>query len=246
MAGQLALRYVEVPESVKNSRALAADGSVPGEPPRRPRAQVGAFLDLRFDEALDAFLARNIVTPEEWRRMDAQARERSFTATMLASDSLRETAFDELARAIDEGSTLADFARELRTQERSLGVTPSDPAYVETVFRTNMSTAYTAGRLTQMESPAVLAAQPYVQYRAIIDGRTTSLCRYLDGITFNRRTDPGWAKFAPPNHFNCRSTIQTLPASRVSASQVVRSDSVDSRGQPMPGFDSAPTLALSV
>jgi len=164
---------------------------------------------------------------------------------MLASDSLRETAFDELARVIDEGSTMADFARELRTQERSLGVTQSDPAYVETVFRTNMSASYAAGRIHQMSTPAVLAAMPYVQIRAVVDGRTTSICRYLDGLVFNRRTDPGWSKYAAPNHFNCRTGEVPLPASRVSPSQVIHSSQVDARGEPAPGFDAPPSLGLS-
>jgi SPP1 gp7 family putative phage head morphogenesis protein len=229
MAGQLALRLVEVPESM-SIRTLDARRS--------------SFLSLTFKEALEAFRARRVVSPEEWARLEREARERAFTATRLATDSLREHAFDELVRALAEGSTFADFASSLRTQEASLGVTPSDPAYLDTIFRTNMATAYTAGRLQQMQSPSVVRVQPYVQYRAVIDGRTTSVCRYLDGLVFDRRTDPGWSKYAPPNHYNCRSTIVTLPASRVSPSQVVRSDQIDARGQPVAPFDAAPTLAL--
>lgn len=240
MAGQLAMRLVEVNDAGK--RALAADGGTGGPSPFRP--QIRGFFGLTFKEALDEFLRRGVVSPDEWQRMSDEARQRAFTATLLSSEALRDTAYFELARSLEEGGTFADFARELRTQERSLGVTAADPAYLETVFRTNLSTAYTAGRIHQMSSPEVLAAHPYVQYRAIIDGRTTSVCRYLDGLTFDRRTDPGWARFAPPNHFNCRSQIVTLPASRVSPSQVVRSDSIDSRGQPAPGFDSPPSLAL--
>ena len=125
-------------------------------------------------------------------------------------------------------------------------MTPSDPRYLETVFRTNIATAYSAGRVEQMGTPEVLAARPYVQIRAVVDGRTTSICRYLNGLIFNRVTDPGWAKYAAPNHFNCRTTEVVLAPSAVQQSQVIRSDQVDQRGEPMEGFDGPPSLALDV
>ncbi len=206
-----------------------------------PRA---TFLSLPFQEAIDDFRRRGIVTPEQWRAMDAAARTRAFTATLLATDSLRDTAHAQIARALEDGTTLREFAAALRSGEASLGVTPSDPAYLETVFRTNIATAYSAGRVQQMGSPAVLAARPYVQIRAIIDGRTTSVCRYLNGLTFNRQTDPGWSKYAAPNHFNCRTTEVVLETSRVTQSQVIHSSDVDSRGEPAPGFDGPPSLSL--
>jgi SPP1 gp7 family putative phage head morphogenesis protein len=228
MGGQLQVRVVEVPE---------AGG-------RRSNAPRAPFLSLPFDEAIDDFRSRAIVTPEEWRRMDAAARARAFTAAGLAADSLREHAYERLLAALQDGSTLRDFAAQLRSQEISLGVTPSDPAYVDTIFRTNIGAAYGSGRLMQLASAPVLAARPYVQIRATIDGRTTSTCRYLDGLVFNRATDPGWSKYAAPNHFNCRTTEVALSSARVSPSQVIRSDSVDARGEPAPGFDGPPTLAL--
>jgi SPP1 gp7 family putative phage head morphogenesis protein len=228
MGGQLQVRVVEVPE---------AGG-------RRSNAPRAPFLSLPFDEAIDDFRSRSIVTPEEWRRMDAAARARAFTAAGLAADSLRDHAYERLLAALESGSTLRDFANSLRTEEISLGVTPSDPAYVDTIFRTNIGAAYGAGRLTQLASAPVLAARPYVQIRATIDGRTTSICRYLDGLIFDRVNDPEWTRYAAPNHFNCRTTEAALSSARVSPSQVIRSTDVDARGEPAPGFDGPPTLAL--
>lgn len=242
MAGQLQVRLVEVPEAASSRAAsrpllrvaLAADGSFSATP----------FLALPFQEAIDDFLARGIVTPEQFRQMDAAARTRAFTAAGFATDTLREQAYEAVLAALRDGTTLREFAAQLRSGEASLGVTPADPAYVETVFRTNVATAYGAGRIQQMQAPAVLQARPFVEYRAIIDPRTTNVCRYLNGLIFDRRTDPGWDRFAPPNHYNCRSTIAVLSTRNVDQSRVTSSADIDQRGQPLAPFDGPPRLSL--
>jgi len=249
MGGQLQVRLVEVPE-VATARALsrfalAADGGDGGTSSGGNGGPALSFLALPFEEAIADFQARGIVTPEQFRAMDAAARQRAFTAAGFATDSLRQHAYDALLSALENGETLQQFAREIRSGEQSLGVSAADPAYVETVFRTNISSAYAAGRIQQMQNPDVLAARPYVQFRAIIDGRTTSQCRYCNNLTFNRQTDPGWVRFCPPLHFNCRSTTRLLPARSVSPSQVINSADVDPRGYPAPGFGGAPTLELA-
>jgi uncharacterized protein with gpF-like domain len=43
-------------------------------------------------------------------------------------------------------------------------------------------------------------------YSAIRDGRTSKLCRGLDG-TVLPAADPFWQQWTPPNHFNCRSCV---------------------------------------
>lgn len=241
MSAQLHVRLVEVPESAKGvalSRfALAADGSLPpGDGPRI------SFSALPFDEAVEAFLSRQLVSPETWAQMDAAARQRAFAAAGLASEALQREAYDGILAALQQGTTLRDFAAELRSGARTLGVSEADPSYVETLFRTTIASAYGAGRLEQMQSPAVTMARPFVQLRAILDARTTSICRYLNGLTFDRRTDPGYAKYLPPNHYSCRTGSVLL--AQASPSLLIRSEDVDARGQPQPPFDSKPTLAL--
>ena len=237
MAGALHLRTVEVPEALPR-RASRRRSLALGD------TQGMEFMRLPFDEAIADFLARGVVTPAQWRRMSDAARARSFTATQLASDALRQRAYDAITSALENGDSYREFARTIERGERTLGITPSDPAYVENVFRTNIASAYSAGRYQQMQHPAVLAARPFVQFRAIVDDRTTTRCRYCNGLTFNRQTDPGWVRYNPPLHFQCRSVVAVLGASSVSASQVIHSSRVDPRGDPMEGFGGAHGLDL--
>lgn len=230
MAGQLFVRTVEVPESAP-LRALDD---------RRPPA----FLTMKFQEALDAFMARELMTPEQFRLLSDAAKQRAFTATLLATDAIRKRAFEQLTAALQNGSTLREFAASIRSAETSLGITPSDPAYLETVYRTNVQAAYGAGRLRQIENPVVVAARPFVEIRNPDDSRTSLICRTLNGLVF-RQDDPGWKRFAPPNHFSCRSSAVTRRARDIDPTRVVDSSAVPLAGQPISGFNAAPTVTLT-
>ena len=227
MAGQLFVRLLEAPETVPESvRALDA----------RPRP---SFLSMTFQEALDSFLERRIITPAEFRALSDDAKQRAFTATRLASQQMVERAAVAIRRALETGSTLRDFAAELAAGTTSLGVTSDDPAYVENVFRTNLASAYSAGRFRQMRSPAVMAARPYVQFRAAMDSRTTTICRSLHEKVFSQ-ADTSWHHLAPANHYQCRSVMVVL---REAGRPVTVGSDITER--PMPGFDAPPAVALT-
>jgi SPP1 gp7 family putative phage head morphogenesis protein len=227
MAGQMFVRLIEAPETVpEQTRALDA----------RPRP---SFLSMTFQEALDSFLERRIITPAEFRLLSDDAKQRAFTATRLASQQMVERAAVAIRRALETGSTLREFAAELAAESVSLGVTSADPAYVENVFRTNTASAYSAGRFRQMRSPAVIAARPFVQFRATMDSRTTTICQSLHSKVF-RQDDPSWHHLAPANHFMCRSVMVVR---REAGGAVTRGSDITER--PMPGFDAPPAVALT-
>lgn len=222
LAGQLFVRTVELPE-LDATRALD-DRPVP------------EFLRLRFEEALRFFLDRRILTPEAFQALSDTERAHAFTATGLASETLRRRAFDLLGSAIADGSTIREFQRALQDDELSLGITPSDPSYLQTVFRTGVGGAYSAGRYKQITSDVVRAARPYVRYRATIDGRTTAICRALNGLVF-QQDDPAWEPFAPLNHFNCRAVVI---AQRDVPDGASVTDPATLSVRPAPGFDGPP------
>lgn len=227
MAGQLFVRLVEAPETVPTQSRALADQDRP------------SFLSLPFEEALQAFLEKRIISPDEFRLLSDDARQRAFTATRLASEGLIRRARTLIERTLRDGGTLRDFARALRAEEISLGVTESDPYYVETVYRTNVASSYGAGRYRQVRSPAVRAARPYVEYRTARDDRVRASHAALHGLVF-RQDDPDWTRFAPPNGFNCRCV--TVVRRDVDAKRVVSAGSLTVR--PDPGFDAAPAVEL--
>jgi len=81
-----------------------------------------------------------------------------------------------------------------------------------TIARTNVSDLYNFARFSVFDSPAMREWVTAFQYSAIMDGRTTELCRGLHGRIFTRE-DLIQTGLIPPNHFNCRSTL--LPVTRL-------------------------------
>lgn len=80
---------------------------------------------------------------------------------------------------------------------------PLKPHRVETITRTVTTQAYNIGRLVQIRQNPLVAG---VQYSAIIDERTTEVCKSLDGKIF-RTGDSDLDALTPPNHFRCRSLL---------------------------------------
>lgn len=83
----------------------------------------------------------------------------------------------------------------------------SPAARATVIARTNVSDIFNNTRFQIFTSPQLESWIEAFVYSAILDGRTTELCRTLNGRIFTREDVQG---FVPPNHFNCRSTLHPV------------------------------------
>lgn len=166
-------------------------------------------FDVTFEEAVEFMKEKLSLIPEEFYSLDAKARFRAFTVAKLTGLDAIERVKEKLAKALEEGKTLKEWIEELGEDGIlwAVGFHQSNPWYLETVFRTNISTAYNAGRLMQFARSKDRIK--LLEYVAIDDNRTTPLCKRLDGTKLPP-DDPFWATYTPPNHFNCRSTVRAI------------------------------------
>ncbi|HEZ1605386.1 TPA: minor capsid protein [Neisseria meningitidis] len=81
------------------------------------------------------------------------------------------------------------------------------PRRLETIYSTNMQTAYNAGQYQGYM--ANIDARPYWMYDAVGDSRTRPAHSAIDGLVY-RYDDPFWATFYPPNGYNCRCSVIAL------------------------------------
>lgn len=220
MAGQLFVRLVEAPETQRVRAMEAGVGN--------------AFVNLPWEEAIDAFTSRDIVTPEEFDAMADAEKARAFIARKLAGERMVDAAKRELERTLREGGTLRDFVAAMRDESISLGTTPDDPSYLEVIFRTNTLGAYGAGRFRQMTDPIVVEARPVVEYVTVGDDRVRPNHAALDGMQW-RSGDTTWHRIAPPNGFACRcaAVMRSEPTGRLRRG-------IPDDGQPDEGFDAPP------
>lgn len=78
---------------------------------------------------------------------------------------------------------------------------------LETIFRTQMQSAYMAGHWQALEDGRDDA--PWLQYSAILDSRTRQSHAAAHGAVYHI-DDPFWDYFYPPNGFNCRCTVRAF------------------------------------
>lgn len=143
--------------------------------------------------------------------LDHLARKR-FWITGVLSERLLGEARGILLRAVETGETLADTQQALRDLFEPYvgreGVTVDGrvvtAARLETIVRTNVTDAFNAGRLVGAREAGELLTG--MEYSAVLDSRTTEVCRRLDGKVI-LKDDPALDSLKPPRHFNCRSVL---------------------------------------
>jgi len=85
-------------------------------------------------------------------------------------------------------------------------------AKLDNVYRTNIQSAYQAGRYAQMSR--VTETMPWWRYVAVQDDRTRPEHMALHGIV-RRYDDPFWRTRYPPNGFRCRCTVRPMSDAEV-------------------------------
>lgn len=160
------------------------------------------------EQMLEWFRTKVPLSDTEFYMLSDKARSRAFTVSKVAELDLVADVWRAIDSAITTGETLADFrARVGADLESAWG--GSDPARLETIFRTNVQNAYSVGRYIQNNKPEVKATHPYSRFSAVLDDRTTDICEDCDG-TVLPTDDPWWADHQPPLHFNCRSDVSAI------------------------------------
>jgi len=160
---------------------------------------------LRFQEAVEWFRGKVPLLKGEWGQLTQEARRRAFTAAGVGLLDRLALLHQSVLRALEEGTPLEEWRKEAL---RVLGGRWSY-GHLETIFRNNVQAAYSAGRWDQLQDPAVRRSHPYLMYDAVLDSRTTEICRVRDGVV-RPADDPFWQSNWPPLHHNCRSGVRAL------------------------------------
>jgi hypothetical protein len=119
---------------------------------------------------------------EEFARLEEIAHQRAFTVANVADLDLVSDVWEAIDAAVRNGETLEDF-RERVGQKLADAWGGEDPSHLETIFRTNVHSAYSAGRAYQ--NSRVKDTHPYLHFSVVDDDRTCfaagTLVRMADG-----------------------------------------------------------------
>jgi SPP1 gp7 family putative phage head morphogenesis protein len=193
-------------------------------------------MPVKPQEAIAYFRAKTPLEKDAWLALDEEQRERAFTVAGLANARLLQDAIDHIESAMNNGDSYEDFADAIRDTLIS-GWGGEIPGRIETIFRTNVMTAFSRGHYLTMTDPDVLDDRPYWRFDAVPDSVITDECRACDGVILPA-SDPWWQSHYPPLHYRCRSTVTALTREQAEREGITASPpSV----KVMDGFGRAPT-----
>jgi SPP1 gp7 family putative phage head morphogenesis protein len=137
------------------------------------------------------------------REVVEHLRWKAFTIASVENDELLKALQAKLIEAVERGMTYSQFQEEAIKLFSSFGIEPLSPRRLQTVFRTNLFTAYSVAQLEQINT--MPGAFPLWRYVAILDSSTRPDHRALNGMIFRLGDGP-----YPPIDYNCRCSAQHI------------------------------------
>ena len=155
-------------------------------------------------EAIDYFKAKKIVRKGAFNKLSREAKSGAFTVGGAYKEDVLRGFKDELRAALERGRTQAQTIQRFQDILAGAGHRQLGEFHLETVFRTNMQTAYGVGRRSALEE--VKDDLPFWQYHAVGDDRTRPTHAALNGVTLPA-DNPFWDTHFAPWDFNCRCSV---------------------------------------
>ena len=167
------------------------------------------IAELPFEEAVLFLKKKNVLPSDQYYKLSDKARFRAFTVSRLADADMMERVKTLLSENLESGGGLKEFLEKTDTEILDgLGLAGNGGGwYWENVYRTNVQTAYNAGRALGFEAVKPVA----LELVGIGDMRQTEICRSLTQPPVRKLyDDPFWKTHWPPFHFGCRTTIRAI------------------------------------
>lgn len=171
-------------------------------------------------KAIEFFKDKGFQFTWNWHEMWNDDHNKAFTVAKVTTLDILQDIRDAVTAALKEGTTFKEFADVLIPTLQSKGwwgkqeadgktVQLGSPWRLETIFRTNIQSAFQVGHYRDMTSQEVKKARPFWEYVAVLDSRTRPKHAKWDG-TILPHDDKWWDTHYPPNGWNCRCTVRTL------------------------------------
>lgn len=179
------------------------------------------------EEAIAVLKAKGMEIAFDWRDVWQQENARAFTVAKAMSRDLLEDIREAVDRALQDGTTLAQFQKELKPKLIKRGwwgtklmvdpdggpdaiakpVRLGSPHRLRTIFQTNLRVSYMAGRWQRIQRSK--RTLPFIRYVSVMDGRERPEHGAWHG-TILPVDDPWWDTHYPPCGWNCRCDAQPL------------------------------------
>ncbi|TCS38517.1 SPP1 gp7 family putative phage head morphogenesis protein [Paucimonas lemoignei] len=184
-------------------------------------ADIQAVFGKPPEEAIAYFERKGLKVSWDWQEVWRHAHTQSFTVAKATRLDVLSDIYNALQDDLKNGGTFPAFLEKLQPLLMAKGwwgkveqtnrytgeirsVTYGTPWRLETIYETNIQSAYMAGRYREMMAGTTYS--PWWEYSAVMDSRTRPQHASLNGLVF-RYDDPFWQTWYPPNGFRCRCRV---------------------------------------
>ena len=163
------------------------------------------FINLPFQEGIADLYGRNPIFEDNWIELSKRySEEQVFGIVRSIDEHTTDIVNIALARSLKEGRPKSEFIDWFTKQEN---IREATRAYADTVYRTNLVTAYNSGRTRQARRmPGFIVGFEYLSTRDSSQRRNHGMLHGLRAPT----DSPYWNIFHPPLGYNCRCVIKPI------------------------------------
>lgn len=154
-------------------------------------------------KAIKALKVRLGVPPEMIRGIAATCKREAVSVLNKSSDLVERRLQTAILEVTKRGEHVRQGVKRLHGTFGKLGITPRNSFQLETIFRTQTQTAYSAGRWRTLQDPAVQEILWGYKLVTVGDDRVRDEHEPMDGTTLPK-DDPYWDANWPPNGWACR------------------------------------------
>jgi len=225
-------------------------------------ASLAAMFAAAFDEVpplkddllLKWFTAKTPHTRETFDALAQIDKTNAFTIagteTISLVNRVKEVAREALTSK--EGMSKREFIAKVNDEFDKMGVTRANRYHLDTVYRTNMHSAYNANRYIEayeLSTPELDEFFPYLQYSTTGAMNVCPICEPYNDLVY-RKDDPVVQNIFPPNHYNCACAMVPVSVTEfedegLKAAEGSFLDDPDVPN-PIPGFDGPPAMVGAV
>lgn len=166
-----------------------------------------------FAEAVNYFRNKVNIPTDRWNDLWQGEHAKGFMMAGATKAQLLADMHGAILKAMEKGTTLAEFQKDFDAASARHGwdFKGGRSWRAETIYGTNIRTAYAAGRWQQMTDPEVVKLRPYLEYRHGDSVHPRQKHLEWDGLVLPA-DDPWWETHYGPNGWGCKCRAFNLSA----------------------------------
>lgn len=164
-------------------------------------------------KALSALLRKTLLTSDEFDQLAVALKARAFRVWQVNDLGVIQSIRDQIRTALEDGTGYRTFVKTMQETLDKAGLPRRPMWHAQTVYQTNVATAYADAKNRIINTPVARAMFPFRRYMTRQNSAVRPTHAALHGLVYPS-DHAFWATYDPPWDYNCRCWSELVPASQ--------------------------------